>query len=169
MKLIIYRILSFLLLPMAILFSISVLFLLRTAFANPAMFLPLFLFACIAIYSFTSLNFLIKGIDGKKPLSVSSKDWIKVNAIVSIIFALLMIIQCILFLVRPEMLQEIIAQAKMNAGDDFKMSDAAFESYMHITSYFFLVYAIVLFAHIVLSLHYIKKYRYIFRNEKQQL
>jgi Na+/H+-translocating membrane pyrophosphatase len=83
---------------MAILFAMGVLLFLSTAFANPALLFPLFLIACIVIYSFASLNFLIKGIDGKKNLKKSSKDWIKVNAIVSIVFALLMIIECVVFL-----------------------------------------------------------------------
>ena len=167
MKLTIYRIFSFLLLPMAILFTICVLLFLRAAFANPAMFFPLFLFACIAIYSFASLNFLINGVDGKRSLNKSSKDWIKVNAMVSIVFAILMITQCILFLLHPEMLQELIVQAKRNAGDAFKMSDTEFENYIRITSYFFLVYAIVLLVHIMMSFQYIKMYNYLFQNEKQ--
>jgi hypothetical protein len=166
MKLTIYRILSFLLVPMAILFAMGVLLFLSAAFANPAMLFPLFLIACIVIYSFASLNFLIKGIDGKKNLRKSSKDWIKVNAIVSIVFALLMISQCIVFLMHPEMIQDLVNQTKHNAGSDFKLSEADFENYFRITSYFFLVYAIVLFVHIIISFQYLKVYSYLFQGEK---
>lgn len=164
MKLTIYRVLSFLLLPMAILFSMGVLLFIRAAFANPAMFFPLFLIACIAIYTFAALNFLIRGIDAKKFLGRSSKDWLKVNAIVSTVFALLMISQCIVFLLHPEMMQQIVAQAKQNAGSDLKMSEASFENYLRISSYLFLVYAIVLLVHIVISFQYIKKYGHLFQN-----
>lgn len=167
MKLTIYRVLSFLLLPVALLFSMAVLVFLRAAFSNPAMLIPLFLMACIAIYTFAALNFLIKGIDGKKYLGRSSKEWIKVNAFVSIIFTLMMISQCIVFLIHPEMLQQLVVQAKQNAGTDLKLSDTAFESYLRATSYFFLVYAIVLFIHILMSFQYIKLYNYLFQNEKQ--
>ncbi|MFT4153906.1 hypothetical protein [Parafilimonas sp.] len=167
MKLILYRIFSFLLLPMAILFSVAVLLLLRAAFNNPAMFLPLFLIACIAIYTFASLNFLIRGIDGKKFLGRPSKDWLKVNAIASTVFALLMITQCTIFLMHPDMLQQITAQAKANAGTELNISDAAFGDYLRIISYFFLVYAIVLFVHIIISFQYLKKYGYLFQNEKK--
>ena len=168
MKLTIYRILSFLLLPIAILFSMGFLLFIRAAFANPAMFFPLFLIACIAIYTFASLNFLIRGIDGKKFLGKSSKDWLKVNAIVSILFAMLMISQCIIFLMKPEMLSEMAAQAKENAGTDLKMSAASFENYIRVTSYFFLVYAVVLFVHIIMSFQYLKKYAYLFQDNKNQ-
>jgi hypothetical protein len=168
MKLTIYRILSFLLLPIAIIFSISFLLFIRAAFSNPAMLFPLFLIACIAIYSFASLNFLIRGIDGKKYLGRSSKEWIKVNAVASAIFALLMISQCIIFLMHPEMLQDLVAQAKQNAGADLKISNAAMENYLRVTSYFFLLYAVVLFVHIIMSFQYIKLYNYLFQNQKPQ-
>ena len=112
MKLIIYRLLSFLLAPIAVLFSISALFLIGTALSNPAMLFPLFLIICIAIYSFASLHFLIKGIDGRKYLGKSSKDWLKVNAYACIIFALIIISEFIVFIMHPEILQQIIAQAK---------------------------------------------------------
>jgi len=166
MKLIIYRIFSFLLLPIAIIFAISVLLFLRAAFSNPQMLIPLFLIACIAIYSFAALNFLIRGIDGKKNLGRSLKDWIKVNAFVSSVFALLMISQCIIFLLHPEMLQSVAAQAKQNAGAELKLSDTALQNYLRATSYFFLVYAIVLMAHIVMSFQYIRMYNYLFQTEK---
>ena len=166
MKLTIYRIFSFLLLPIAILFTMTVLLFLRAAFANPAMLFPIFLIACIVIYSFTSLNFLIKGIDGKRTLAKSSKDWIKVNAIVSIVFALLMITQCIVFLMHPEMIQDLVNQTKLNAGSDFKLSETDFENYFRITSYFFLAYASVLCIHVIMSFQYLKLYNYLFQGEK---
>lgn len=165
MKLTLYRVFSFLLLPVAVIFSICILFLIRAAFENPAMLFPLFLIACIAIYSFASLNFLIKGIDGKKHLGKSSKDLLKVNAIVSAVFAFLMISQCIVFLMHPEMIQQLVAQAKQNTGTDLKMSEASLENYMRTISYFFLVYAVVLMIHIAMSFQYIKLYNYLFQTE----
>ncbi|HEX5152026.1 MAG TPA: hypothetical protein VFW07_11300 [Parafilimonas sp.] len=166
MKLTIYRILSFLLVPMAILFAMGVLPFLSAAFANPAMLFPLFLIACIVIYSFASLNFLIKGIDGKRNLRRSSKDWIKVNAIVSIVFALLIMIECVVFLMYPEMMQRLVNQTKQIAGSDFRLREADYGNYFRITSYFFLAYAIVLVIHIIMSFQYLKMYNYLFQGEK---
>lgn len=166
MKLTIYRIFSFLLLPIAILFFIIFFLFLRAAFSNPAMLFPLFLLACIVIYTFLSMYFLISGIDGKKFLGRSSKDWLKVNAIVSILFALLMISQCVLLLIRPEILSEIVAQARENAGPEYNIDATSFENYLRITSYFLLAYALVLFAHIIMSFQYIKEYAYLFNDKK---
>jgi len=155
-----------LLLPVALLFTVSVLLFIRAAFANPAMLLPLFIVACVCIYSFAALNFLIKGIDGKKYLGRSSKDWLKVNAIVSVIFSLLMISQCILLMMHPEMLHDIAVQAKQNGGDDLKVTRETFENYLRITSYFLFAYAIVLFIHTLLSFHFVRRYDFLFQNEK---
>jgi hypothetical protein len=166
MKLTIYRIFSFLLLPVAIIYTVVFLMFIRAAFDNPTMLIPLFLVACVAIYSFASLNFLIRGVDGKKVLGRSSKDWLKVNAMVSALFAILMISQCIVFIMHPEMLQDLATQAKQNAGAELKVNNATIENYLRITSYFFLAYALVLLAHIILSFYYTKMYNYLFQNEK---
>ncbi|MBS1747863.1 MAG: hypothetical protein JST21_17000 [Bacteroidetes bacterium] len=167
MKLVIYRVFSFLLLPIALIFTISVMLFLRAAIANPAMLFPLFLLSCISIYTFASLNFLIRGIDGKKLLGKSSKDWLKVNAIASAVFAALMISQCIVLLFHPEILQNIAAQAKENAGEELKMSPATLQNYLRGTSYFFLMYASILLVHIILGFQYLKEYSYLFRNEEK--
>ena len=166
MKLTIYRIFSILLLPVAIIYTVVFLMFIRAAFDNPTMLIPLFLVACVAIYSFASLNFLIRGVDGKKVLGRSSKDWLRVNAIVSAIFAILMISQCIVFIMHPEMLQDLATQAKQNAGAELKANNATIENYLRVTSYFFLVYAIVLLTHVILSFYYTKMYNYLFQNEK---
>ena len=166
MKLTIYRIFSFLLLPIALLFAISVLLFIRAAFANPGMLIPLFIIACVTIYSFAALNFLIKGIDGKKYLGRSSKELLKVNAIVSILFSLLMISQCVVFIIQPEMLHQLAVQAKQNSGDELKISLDVFENYLRITSYFFLAYAIVLLIHTLLSFQFVRLYNFLFQNEK---
>ena len=86
--------------------------LIRAAFANPPLFFPLFFVACIAIYTFAALNFLISGIDGKKSLGRSSKDWLKVNAIVSIIYALIAILQRLVLALNPSIVKDYATQAK---------------------------------------------------------
>jgi hypothetical protein len=166
MKLIIYRVLSFLLLPMALLFSLIVLMLIRAAFANPVMFAPLFLLTCISIYTFCSLNFLIRGIDGQKFLGRSSKDWLKVNAYVSIVYAVGAIAEFFLVFFNPEQIDKMAGQLKQNAGDDIKITTAQFSQYIYGTSCFLLIYGCVLLIHIILSLTYVRKYNYLFQNEK---
>lgn len=168
MKLTIYRIFSFLLLPIAILFSITFLLFLRAAFSNPSLFIPLFFIGCIAIYSFASLNFLIRGLDGKKMLGRSAKDWLIVNAIVSVVYSLLAVFQRIMFSLNPGAVEEIVKQVKTNAGDALKATDAQVIQTVNAASYFLLIYGIVLFVHILFSFQYIKKYQYLFQNTEEK-
>ena len=69
-----------------------VLILIAAALANPTMLLPIFMLVGVAIYTFISFYFLVKGIDGRHKLTRSVKDWIKVNAVVTVVFALLIIL-----------------------------------------------------------------------------
>lgn len=166
MKLTIYRIFSFLLIPIAVMFGISILFFLGIALSNPAMLLPLFLLACIVIYSFAALNFLIKGIDGKKQLRRSAKDWLKVNAYASIVFALMIISECFVFIFHPQVMKEALEQAKQT-GAQLNMSEADLKTYLTTVSYFLLVYGIVLLIHVLMSLQYVKQYNYLFQKENK--
>ena len=166
MKLIIYRLLSFLLAPIAVLFSISALLLIGTALSNPAMLFPLFLIICIAIYSFASLHFLIKGIDGRKYLGKSSKDWLKVNAYACIIFALIIISEFFVFMLHPEILKQIITQAK-NADASLALNQNDFQDFASKILYILLAYALVLCAHVLMSFQYIKQYGYLFQPKEK--
>lgn len=167
MKLTIYRIFSFLLLPIAVLFSMGVLTLIRAAFANPLLFIPIFFAASIAIYTFASLNFLIRGIDGKKLLGRSSKDWLIVNALVSIIYALTAIAQRFFVAFYPEALKQYADNMKENAGSASTITSIQIWQYLNGISYFLLVYGIVLLIHIILSFYNIKKYNYLFQDAKK--
>jgi len=166
MKLTIYRIFSFLLLPIAVLFSMGVLTVFRAAFANPLLFIPIFFSASIAIYTFASLNFLIRGIDGKKLLGRTSKDWLIVNALVSIIYALTAIAQRFLVAIYPEVLKQYADNMKENAGSESAITSAQILQYLNGVSYFLLIYGMVLFIHIIFSFYYIKKYNYLFKEAK---
>ena len=89
-QLTIFRVLSFLLVPIAILFAIMDIFLFIMALsANPALLLIAFAMACFVIYVFASLKFLMSNIDQQKSSSTSLKDWIKVNAYGSLFISVL--------------------------------------------------------------------------------
>ncbi len=169
MKLTIYRIFSFLLLPIAILFGIGTLALIPAAFSNPAMLFPLFLIACISIYSFTALYFLIKGIDGKKFVGKTSKDLLKINALASAFFSVMIVSECIIFLLHPQLLQQYAIQSQQNAPAQLKFNGASIENYMRICTYFFLVYGVVLFIHVLISFQYIKLYSHLFQKQNNSL
>src|SRR5436309_5555010 len=82
--LIVYRLLSFVLLPIAVIIGILDIPLFLLALANPAALLPVFALTCIVIYVFTFFTFFIKCILVGRQCKQSLRDWIRVNAFVSI-------------------------------------------------------------------------------------
>ena len=101
-----YNILSYILLPFAALFGLFSLVGLLVALANPAALLGVFIMAATVIYTVSSFIFLTKGIKQARPCKASLKDWIKVNAFVSIVFASLILFESIGVFVKPELLKE---------------------------------------------------------------
>lgn len=162
-----YRILSFLLVPPALLFSIGVLVLIAAAIANPTMLLPLFLVACVAIYTFTSFYFLLRGVDQGKNIGRSTRDWIKVNAIVCLVFATLMIIQSIILTAQPEMLDQVLAEAKKQS-DAIDMSQPQLLQYMKVMMTIFLIYSIILLIHVLITFKLLKKHAGVFISNNEQ-
>lgn len=161
MKLIIYRVTSFLLLPMALFFTVAFMLLLRAAFSNPPIFFSLFFAAGISIYTFASLNFLLRGIDGKKYLGRSSKEWLIVNAIVSIIYAIIAIAQKFIISTNPSMVQEYAEMFKKNG--ELQVANSQIIQFINGASTFLFIYGLVLFIHILLSFQYIRQYKTLFQ------
>jgi len=75
----IFKVLTYLLIPIALLFGFMALLVLPTALANPALLLIVFIFSCITIYTFSSLRFVTTAINKAKNCNPSLKDWIKIN------------------------------------------------------------------------------------------
>ena len=68
----------------------------------------------------------------------------------------------------PDTVEDIATQAKTNAGDALKATDAQIIQSINAASYFLLIYGIVLFVHILLSFQYIKNYQYLFQNAEKK-
>ena len=158
----IYRILTFLLLPMAVLYAIISMVFVTTAFANPAMLLPIFIMICVVIYSFASANFILRGIDRDKFLGKSAKDWLRVNAFISSFYAVMMIFQCATLLSNPATLSELIDTAMQRGASDLKLPKETLLQYFNIMLYIFLVHGIILFIQVGLTFGYMKTYKRLF-------
>ena len=158
----VYRIFTFLLLPMAAIYSIFAMIFITSAFANPTMLLPMFIMICVVIYSFASANFLFMVINRGKFLGKSAKDWLRINAFISSFYAVMMIAQCIFLIKKPEMLTELTNTAMQRGGSDIKIPQATLLHYFVIMLYVFLVHGIILFIHVGLTLGYMKTYKKLF-------
>lgn len=162
----IYRILTFLLLPMAALFAIFAMIFITAAFANPAMLVPMFLIICVVIYSFASANFILRGIDKQRFLGKSAKDWLKINAYISSFYAIMMIVQCAMLLYNPSQIAELTHTAMERGANDIVIPEATLLKYISIMMNLFLFHSIILFIHVGLTLGYMKSYKSLFEKEE---
>lgn len=163
----IYRILTFILLPIEILMGLMALLMLVMSLGNIAALLPVFMISCTVIYIFSSFRFLNSGIEQHKPLKASLKHWIKVNGYVSVGFCMLMITQLITILLHQELLQEmyqqaIVMQSKMKGQ---KLPEQVFKNVMIGMLCGILTYAVLLLVHTFMSFRFVRQYQHLFDEE----
>jgi len=106
----VYRILTYLFLPVAVLLSLSALSFFMMALGQPALLLPTFIIVAMIIYVFASFSFVQKAIVQQQAVKARLRDWIRVNAFVTGAIALLNIFQSVLLLFNPEQIQLVINQ-----------------------------------------------------------
>lgn len=163
----IYRILTFILLPIEILMGLMALLMLVMSLGNIGVLLPVFMISCTVIYIFSTFRFLNSGIEQHKPLKASLKQWIKVNGYVCVGFCILMITQIITLLLHPEVLQEMYQQmmtmqSKMQGQ---KLSIQVFKNMMLGIFCAMLTYAVLLLVHTFMSFRFVQQYQHLFDEE----
>ncbi len=162
-----YRFLSIALLPVAIFFVLGAVIMLLPALGNPPMLLPVFVLACVAIYIFSSLRFLNNGILRAQPCKPGLKDWIKVNAIVTIIFSILGLLQAVLVSTNPSLMGEALDKSLQIQGNPQGISKETLMKMMKTMMYVFMVIFAMLFIHVMITFNLLKKYRYVFDSTSQ--
>ena len=168
-ELIVYKILSFLLLPVAAFFGLICVLGLLTAISNPSMLISVFLFACMVIYIIVSFVFLTKGIDSNKRCKPVLRDWIRINGAITFGFFLLVAISFIAIKTQPSLLREGTKQWTSTAMLPPGVTPADVEMAMASLVNFFVVLSIVLLLHIFITFHLLKQYRFVFEPEKMDI
>ena len=157
-----YKIVSYILLVIAGFFALLDLILLLLAFANSTLLLAVFILTGVIIYSFTSFSFLVNNIQKNKQCKASLKDWIKVNAYVTIAFGVYFVFVSFFVWFSPTMHALIAEQYNQiptkPVGFTLPMYIKMFNSIM----FFFLFYALLLLSHVFISLRVVKQYGYLF-------
>ena len=163
----IFRIFSYLLIPIAVLFGMMDFFFLISALANPALLLMVFMLACFVIYVFSSLQFLTKGIDGGKNFKPGMKDWLKVNGYVSLFMGALFLMNAIgIFFSSEISLRQMIApvlESQPNVSP--LLSIELFSHLVKIVAYCMFFISLVLLTHIYLNFRYLKQYQALFEEK----
>ena len=162
-KLLPYRIIGFILLPIAAYLGINVVFGLLNALANPIMLLPLFFIAAIVIYVMSSFFFLTKAIDKKQTCKHFLYDLIKVNAIMSLVVCVLGILMGTVVLVMPQLISRSIEQAAEQQPIILENTTiSVLEKTFKIVMKIWLVLSILLVVHISYTFKLIKEYKHMF-------
>ena len=161
--LVVYRILTFLLLPIAALMGFIDISLVLMALANPAALLPVFAITCIVIYVFTSLSFLTKGVLGGRQCKPSLRDWIRVNAFVSIAFSGLGVIEYVTLMGNKTAAGQVVKQAMQQQAIPAGMTAPQLEQILLSFLFIFFVFSVVLIIHILMTFRLLKQFDYLFK------
>jgi hypothetical protein len=159
-----YLVLSYILIPIALFFGFLDSLLVISALANPSALILVFAMACIVIYSFSSFKFLKLGIEREQTLTTKLKDWIKVNAFVSLLMFSLIFLNAVALLLSNDTtlikyIDEFLAQ---QSGLPPEMNSQFVLKTMRITAYFLFVIGAVGILHIRMTLKLVKEYDYLF-------
>jgi hypothetical protein len=159
-----YLVLSYILIPIALFFGFLDSLLVISALANPSAMILVFAMACIVIYSFTSFKFLKLGIEREQILTTKLKDWIKVNAFVSLLMFSLIFLNAAIILLSNDVIlikfiDEFLAQ---QSGLPPEMNSQFVLKTLRVTSYFLFVIGAVGILHIRMTLKLVKEYDYLF-------
>jgi hypothetical protein len=162
---IVYRILTYLLLPLGVIFAFLTLAALTASLGNVAALLPSFLCGSTVIYIITSLIFLQNGILGEKKCKPGLFDWIRVNGFVALFMGSVFIFQGIFLRGNAEISELLKVQMdtmteQLNEADKTKMPNL--EKLISGVLNFMLVSGLLLVIHIMLGFSVMKKYAAVF-------
>lgn len=163
-ELTIFRILTFILLPISAFFGCMGLMLFFIALSNPTQLFPLFLIAAFVVYIFSSLRFLTRHIDRNQPAKASLRDWIRVNGFATILMAVMSLISAaILLTAGDDKIRETVTTALETQSTPSPMiNEEAMIGVFKSAVWFMLVLSSLLLVHIVLCFRTLKRYRYLF-------
>jgi len=162
-RLTIYRLVSYALLPVAVVLGLATVVALFFALGNLAMLFSVFLTGATVIYIFSSFIFLQRGIGKKIACKQSLKDLIKVNAYVALFFSILGLMQGIMILLNPEasklFLDNMMA---MQANNTHAPDTASLMKVVKVVLYFMIALSSLLLFHLGATFRYLRQYQDIF-------
>lgn len=159
-----YTVLTYILIPFALFIGFIDTILVLVSILNPSGLLYAFVLACFVIYTFTSFKFFRLGVQREQTLKKNLKDWVKVNAIVSIFLCSLLCLNglSIVFSSNATLtkyIDEIIAQ---QPGFPTEITTQTIIKILKGISIFFLIMGTVGLVHIRQTFRYLKQYGYLF-------
>ncbi|UAY55967.1 hypothetical protein [Arachidicoccus terrestris] len=162
-----FRIISAILMPIVFILAFIMIPFVFISFSNPVMLLGVFVFACVVIYMVKSVQFFRRNIVPGMPAKAGNRDWIRVNAFVSIFFVLQILYNAYyLFFMHKEIMTTL--QVWINTMEDAQgttsmpVSAELVYGALKNLMIFFLIFDVLLAVHIVCSFKLLKKYKELF-------
>lgn len=153
-----YRIVSFLLVPVAGIFGFITLIMLGAALSNPGALLPVFTMGATVIYVITSYLFLRRGILQQQPCRPGLRDWIKVNGWVAMFVAISSLIQTVAISVSPDLRQQVTDMASEMMQGKAGSEDLNVAAVMKNAIVISIVFSTLLLSHVILTFRYLREY-----------
>lgn len=157
-----YRIVSYFLLVVAVILGIAALFTLLIALANPALLISVFVVVAVVLYSISSFLFLHNGIDGKQKLKMKLRDFIKVNAFVSLFVVVSSIAQFLVMIFNPSLADNALKETAQVQQEFFKVPIGVSILIQKISIWLVFIYSVALAYHIYATFRYLKQYATLF-------
>ena len=164
----IYRVLTYVLLIFAFFWAMGVIFLINVAFAYPALLLTLFVVSSVVLYTFSSFQFLRRGIDRGGHFKKSRKDFIKVNAYVTVFFAIINFVQAFIGISKPDKLQELLQQVQTMQSGASGLNTADLLSSVNIILWVMLIYTVALGIHVYQSFQLLRQHASLFADLQER-
>lgn len=161
-----YRILSAILMPITFILAFFTLPFALMSFGNPSTLLGLFIFICVIIYMVKSVGFYRKHILTELPAKASNREWIRINAIVAVVFVAEIFVSAYAVFFQPESILKAM-QIFMNSlqdaegGTSLPVTAAQMLGALRNLMIFFTIYGIIMLVHIFCSFKLLKKYRHL--------
>lgn len=158
----IFQVISFVLLPAALLLGLTVILAIASAFGNIALLLPLAILAATVIYVFTSFYFALKGLIQNNELPASLKDWITVNAYVASAFSILCIMNILTLSLKPASIDEAVQKMLEAQHEKMPWNRTDLVSMVKTIMYVFFFFGSLLIVHIRIGFRLLKKNEHLF-------
>lgn len=157
-----YKILTYLLVPVGLLFALTTALLFAAAIQNPQLLLGLFMVACTAIYIFVSFYIVVGGINQDKPVGVVTKKWLIANGIVTGVYCGILFFTCASLTMSTENMNEFVTMFTNNFKRPEEISQDQMLGILKSSLIVAVVLSFLLLVHTLLSVRIVKQYQHLF-------
>lgn len=158
---ILYRVLGFIINVFALFIAMALVFIIPASLTVPPLWLPVFMFVAIVLYTWFSQKFQRLVLIQQKPVRASLRDWIRVNGFVTIVSCILNISPIIALLRNPAAYIAAMKAALTQLGPQYEQSFKP-ESLTSV-AIVMVVYLLILLVHVLWTFALIKKNREFFQ------